>query len=255
MKGFIKRAAIWLGKHERVILTCVTIGAEVVAIYEAVKNGPKFEEVTEKVKKDETTKKEAVKELAVPTVKILVPFAISSGATVLNHKKASETIASISNLYTITKTVSDEYKAQMEKELGPEKAAEIENRVFKDRADRTIHSMNGNGYGDMIHMTGHGTDRFYDAWSGRWFLSDINYIKRVVNDKNAQLQNDMYVSLNEFYADLDIPTTDSGREQGWNVDFGKIDVGFEACLDENDKPYTVMSFKSAPGWLYEKRHW
>lgn len=252
MKGFIKRAAMWLGKHERVILTCVTISAEIIAIYEAVKNGPEFEKVANEVKEEEITKGEAAKKLVVPAAKIAIPFAISSGAAILNHKKASETIASISNLYTITKTVSDEYKAQAEKELGPEKAAEIEGRIAKDQAAR---SFNGSSCGDMVHLTGHGTDKFYDAWSGRWFLSDINYIKRVVNDKNAQLQNDMYVSLNEFYADLDIPTTDSGREQGWNVDFGKIDVAFEACLDENDKPYTVMSFKSAPGWMYEKRRW
>jgi len=251
MKGFIKRAAIWLGKHERVILTCVTIGAEVIAIYEAVKNGPEFEKVTKQVKDEEITKKEAAKKLVVPAVKIAVPFAVSSGAAILNHKKASDTIASISNLYTITKTVSDEYKAQVEKELGPEKAAEIEGRVNQNQAAR---SMNGGSNGDVVHITGHGTDKFYDAWSGRWFYSDINYIKRVVNDKNLQLQNDMYISLNEFYSDLDIPTTDSGREQGWNVDFGKIDVAFEACLDENDKPYTVMSFKSAPGWMYEKRN-
>ena len=103
----IKTIGGFIMKHERILLTIVTIGAEGIAIYEGLKQGPVFDEVLEKVKNDEMTKKEAAKELALPAVKVAVPFAISGTAAILNHKKASDTIQSLSSLIMLSKEAND----------------------------------------------------------------------------------------------------------------------------------------------------
>ncbi len=40
---------------------------------------------------------------------------------------------------------------------------------------------------------------FYDPMSGRYFRSDIEHIKKAVNELNRHMIADMYVSLNEFF--------------------------------------------------------
>jgi hypothetical protein len=61
----------------------------------------------------------------------------------------------------------------------------------------------------------------------------------------------MWISLNEFYQDMDMPVSDCGRDYGWNIDYGTIDIDITAELDENQKPYTVIRFKNEPQLRYQ----
>ena len=50
-----------------------------------------------------------------------------------------------------------------------------------------------------VVLTGCGNSLFYDPMSGRYFRSDIEHIKKAVNELNRHMIADMYVSLNEFF--------------------------------------------------------
>lgn len=247
----IKTIGGFIMKHERILLTIVTIGAEGIAIYEGLKQGPVFDEVLEKVKNDEMTKKEAAKELALPAVKVAVPFAISGTAAILNHKKASDTIQSLSSLIMLSKEANDfkdAYKQQVAKEFGPEKAEEFEKNIYRDRvkADYAREAI------EYI-PTGHGNGRFYEAWSGRYFLSDINYIKKIENDLNKLLRIEMWVSVNDIYSELGIPRSDCGTNLGWHAnDRNEIEFEFDCQMDENDIPYTILRFRYDPEPQWKK---
>ena len=80
------------------------------------------------------------------------------------------------------------------------------------------------GYSNII--TDKGNTLCFDSLSGRYFKSDIDKIKRAVNNLNRELTYDMYVSLNDFYDELDLDHTKIGDELGWNLDDGLIDVYF-----------------------------
>ena len=68
----------------------------------------------------------------------------------------------------------------------------------------------------------------YDTFSGRYFKSDIETIRRVENNINGQLNSECYASLNEFYAGLGLPPVSAGELVGWSdpnalsVEFGSI---------------------------------
>jgi hypothetical protein len=64
--------------------------------------------------------------------------------------------------------------------------------------------------------------------------------------------NDMYVSLNEFYDELDLEHTGVGDELGWNIDGGKIDIYFSSQIAEDGRPCIVIDFDTPPRYGYNK---
>ena len=251
MKGKIKVLANAIGKNKRVILTVITIAGEIAAIYAAVKNGPKYEKVLDEFRKkkeagEPVDKKEVIKELAVPTAKIAVPAAISITAAVLNHKAATEAIQSLTSLYSVTKTGDEIYKEAVKRIAGEEVAEQIDHETYKEKCFSDLHT----GQVNTVYQTGHGATKFFDAWSGRYFISDANYIKKVMNDCNQRLMSEQYISLNEFYQDIDLQPVDGGKDIGWNSEYGMIDLYIDYVSDEGDQPLGIVKFTNAPSWRY-----
>jgi len=246
--NFIKAIGKSIVKHERIILTGLTIVAEGVALYQAIKQGPKFKEVKEKVEAQEITKKDAAKELAIPAAKIGVPFLVSAGSAVLNHKKASDTIASLANLYTITRTVSDEYKSQVEKEVDAETLNKINEATGQAMVDRTVKF----GSAARVYHTGHGDTKFYDKFSDRYFYSDANYLQSVVNDFNERLNDSKEYSennpvlLSELYSEWGLPYVDTFEHFMWDHDTGLIRMEITPAKGDDNQFYGVIGFKREP---------
>lgn len=243
-------------KHKRLILTIVTIAGEAVAIYEAIKNGPTFEKVLEDCKKkkeagEKIDVKAVAKELAIPAAKVVGPFAVSVTATVINskdHKEAIEAVQTLTTLYSATKTGYEEYKKATKEVVGEETEKEIESATYKEKCFSDMKT----GQLDQVYHTGHGVTKFFDAWSGRYFISDANYIKKVMNDCNQRLMVENYLSLNEFYEDLDLQPIDGGKDLGWNSEYGLIDLYIDYVSDEGDQPLGIIKFINAPSWRYHR---
>lgn len=243
---FVKSIADVAVKHENGILTAVTIAGTLAAVYFAIKDTPKCIEVLDELnsKDEEVTNLDKAKAVLPIMGRTMMATAVAVGGALCNFKSTSKQIKeltgaleTVSSGYSVLKSIQEEYR----KEVGEEKAKEIEEKVVKNSIvyDKTNDA-------SRIITTGHGQDLFYDAWSGRYFLSDINYVKKVVNDLNYQLMNEMHITANEFYANLGLPGIDAGKTLGWYVDYGQIDVQYFVEMDECDKPYTTMVFRNEP---------
>ena len=257
MKLF-KSIGKFIAKNERVILTIVTIGAEAVAIYEGLKQGPKFEEILEKAKNDEITKKEAAKELAVPAIKVAVPFIISGGAAILNHKKASDTISSLANICAISRTVSDEYKNQVKKEVGEETESNISKNTDKALADRYVEGR----IDHTIHNTGHGTDKLYDVFSDQWMYCDPNYINAVVNECNEEMleareyERNNPILLSDLYTRWGLPYRSEYDHFLFDHDTGIIRVDIQPAKGDDGRMYGIIKFLKEPCVVsYSSKRW
>lgn len=237
-------------KHERGLLTCLTIGAEIYAIYRAAKDGPKYKEILETMPEDATFFDKA-KALAPAAAPAIVAGTVSIASSALMYRECGETIRGLADAAYVAKVAKEEFVEHTEKVVGPEKTKEIHESIAAGRAP----AVSAVGI-DSVIVTGHGNDLFLDDWSGRYFFSDINFIKKTVNDLNYQLMNEMSISLNEYYAYLGIPSIGSGREFGWYMDYGKmIEIDIDSGLTESDKPFTIISFKNMPLWKYGERRW
>lgn len=91
----------------------------------------------------------------------------------------------------------------------------------------------------------------YDVFSGRYFKSDIETIRRVENNINGQLNAECYASLNEFYAGLGLPPIAAGELVGWSVP-NSLSVEFGSQLTEKGAPVLTVDFLVSPKENYFK---
>lgn len=91
----------------------------------------------------------------------------------------------------------------------------------------------------------------YDTFSGRYFKSDIETIRRVENNINGQLNLECYASLNEFYNGLGIPPIAAGELVGWSEP-NSLSVEFGSQLTEKGEPVLTVDFLVSPKENYFK---
>lgn len=250
-------AALWT-KHDRAILTGVTIGGTILSVAIALKDRPKYEEILWECEEDDLTRREKAGALLPAAAPLLAAVGITIGAAVWNHVRSGKKItsltdnaASLLNAYTIGKTIQDEYRAK----VGDEEADKIERRAAEKRAEKSWNDSNGSP--DVV-VTGHGNDLFYDDWTGTFFYSNWNFIQKVVMDYDETLnvkQRETYIGYDEILRDWgwkQIPGC--ARDGGWNIDDGRI----ELCDPEGDfsedlgKSYTIVRFRKTPSSKYER---
>ena len=102
-----------------------------------------------------------------------------------------------------------------------------------------------------VLMASSGDVLCYDVFSGRYFRSDIETIRRVENNINGQLNTDSYASLNEFYAGLGLPPIAAGELVGWS-DPNSLSVEFGSQLDAKGQPVLTVDFLVSPKENYFK---
>lgn len=239
----------FISKNERKILTVVTIGAEVVAIVEAFREAPKFEklaaEIKEKQENGEEIDKVEVAKKALPSVlKVGIPFTISAVSAILNHKKATDTIQSLTSLLMLARESKEAYKEEVAADIGEEKAEKLE-----AKADAKVY---GNRSGDYAIDTGHGTTKFLDDFSKRTFYSDANFIEKTVNELNKRLidgyEHNGCILLNEFYEEIGLPALppEIGEDKVWSLSNGLIRIRITSDIGEDNQLYAILYFTNKP---------
>ena len=103
-----------------------------------------------------------------------------------------------------------------------------------------------------VIITGKGGTLCYDVISGRYFKSDIDKMQKIENQLNKRMMTSMYCSLNEFYSEVGLTSTDVGDELGWNIEEGLIDLYFSSQLSEDGQPCVVVNYMIPPKYGYSK---
>ena len=62
----------------------------------------------------------------------------------------------------------------------------------------------------------------------------------------------MYVSLNDFYDELGLDYTQVGRDLGWSVNDGLINIGFSSQLADDGRPCLVVDFSTPPKYKFDR---
>ena len=86
----------------------------------------------------------------------------------------------------------------------------------------------------------------------RYFYSDIDQIKKAINELNRRMLNEMYVSLNDFYDELNLRHSGNGYDLGWKLDDGLVEVDFSSQLSDDGRPCLVLEYMVAPRYDYSK---
>ena len=255
---FLKNIQKGFAKHSPDIFMGAGIAGMIVTTIMAVKATPKalqlIEEAGYKKGSDENpiedmeykplTKMETFKVAWKPYVPALTTGILSVSCILSARSMNMKRNAALATAYTLSETALREYKDKVIETIGEKKEKSIKDAVAKDRIDKNPISNN------EIIVTEKGNTLCYDMLSGRYFKSDIDRLKKVVNELNRQMLNEGYISLNDFYYEIGLSNTKIGEDLGWNFDSGLIDLNFSSQLAEDGTPCLVLDFSVSPKYNY-----
>lgn len=209
---------------------------------EALENDYEDEEIGMTEEEFKTHKKDLTIESIKKLAPVVAPPALACTGTIISviggYKVASKQIAVLSSLYTMSEKALAEYQDKAKELIGPKKAQEIKDEVAADKVK------NNPPKSETVINTGKGDTMFYDPKSGRYFYSSPEAVKSATNTVNLRMMEEYYISLNEYYNELNLPDIELGEDMGFNIDDGLIDVDhlFSVTKTEKDIPALVLEY-------------
>lgn len=183
--------------------------------------------------------KERLKERTRLVWRLYIPPAISTistigvvvGANRMGHKKTVATQAALSFVeqgYAL-------YRDKVAEELGPRKDQSIRDKVIADQV-----AANPPPGVDVLTPTGSGV-LCCELFTGRYFICDIEKLRRAVNDINAQLLKHDYATFDDFYWLVGLKPTAVSGNLGWSAD-KLMELIFSSALIEEGRPCMTFEY-------------
>lgn len=219
------------------LIACVSVGRATIKATKLVER--------QEIKEDKHLSK---KEVVGLTWKLYVPAAImtiaSSACLICSNQVNTRRNAALMTMYSLSESALNEYRDKAVEILGEKKAQTITDAVAQDKVVRDLPAAR-----EVIIAKG-GDVLFMDSMNGRPFRSDVETLRKARNNLNYRMMSEMYVSLNDFYDELDLSHTDSGELLGWNISKGMFELSFSAAITPENEPCMVVSFIPPPEYKY-----
>jgi hypothetical protein len=216
------------------ILTAVGTAGVLVTGYLAVKAGFRSQERLRYVDKDAP-----VKEKVKATWDLYIPPVVSGVATIgciigsakINSKRTAAAVT----VYSLTEKAFAEYREKVKEEIGARKEEAIRDKIAQDTVDKKDLDEK------TVILTGAGEVLCYEMYTGRFFKSDMETLRKAQNDINALIFSRLYVTLDEFYDLIGLSHTEASDVVGWNSD-KLMELEFSSVLTPKGEPCLAFSY-------------
>ena len=255
LKAALKLARSGLIKYAPQIATGVGLGLALVAGVRAVRKTPEAVKLIEKKKeekKDELTVTETVKTVWKCYLPSVIIFIVACVLIIGGQRISTRRAVAAATACSLYETQLKQYQEAAKEVLGDKKEAEIRTQMARNEINSRPPLNN-----DEIVSTGRGNALFYDELSKRYFWSDPSYVDKIIQNLNFRLLDEMYISLNDYWDALGLPTTNPGNLICWCVNDGKIDPSYDviqvASGPYEGYPCKVIGFYNEPEYSYKDR--
>lgn len=245
MPNAFRRAGKIFARHSTKILTwarrigyLATTGLAIEATWKAKESLDDLKAQTGRELRD-IPKKDIVKTVAPHYVPTALSLGVTMAADIGSAKSAAKEQAALASLYSASELALREYKAKVVEKIGEKKEQALREEAITERVIKNPPSPG------MIEATGYGDQLCYDAWNDRYFTCSIDHIRKVENDMNKRIINEMWVTWNEVYHEIGLKSTKFGESCGWNVD-NLIDFSFSSCIGDDGRTYLVVDHYNRP---------
>lgn len=190
---------------------------------------------------------EVVKVAWKPYVPAAITCVVSIGCIVGASSVSARRSAALYSAYKLSETALTEYKEKVVETIGEKKEKKVRDEIAKDKVEKNPVSKTN------IFMTGKGESLFYDPISDRYFMSDMETIRKVINDLNYSMGygSEMYVSLSELYDHLGLNHTSISDQIGWNIKNGLIEADFSAQMSDDGRACVVLDYLRTPQYGFD----
>lgn len=147
--------------------------------------------------------------------------------------------AAVAAAYTLSEQAFSEYREKVVEKLGAKKEQAVRDEIAQDRVVRRPVEENR-----VIIVDGKSV-LCLEAFTGRYFLTDMETLRQAQNDVNHQINSSYYASLSDFYDRIGLDHTSYSEEVGWNAD-KLLELSFSSVLTDSGKPVLVMDYEVVP---------
>lgn len=250
LTDLVKTIQTAVTKHSPEILTGIGIAGMVTTAILAVKATPTALNLIAEAKDENDnygdgeplTKIEIVKVAWKPYIPAVVTCIVSIsclvGASSVNFRRN----AALATAYKLSEAALTEYKDAVIETIGEKKEQSVKEKISKNRIEKNPVSNN------TIYVTGNGDTLFLEPISGRYFYSDIEQVRSIINTLNEIMYSDPFgrILLSDFYDAIGLKQTDISDDIGWNIENGSIKVEFHPAMSDKGKPCLALYYETAP---------
>ncbi len=175
--------------------------------------------------------------------KFYIPVATSGtitiAAIIAANRIGTRKAAAVATALAISERTFDQYKEKIVERLGENKERAVRDEIAQDNVRDNPPSKS------TVIFTDGGSVLCRDEYSGRYFQSSMESLKRAQNNVNYRILHDGDASLTDFYNEIGIPKTSHSDDVGWNSDH-PLELSFSHALSENDRPCITFDFVNPP---------
>ena len=196
------------------------------------------------------TKLETVKVAWKPYIPAAVTGAVSIACIIGASSVHARRNAALATAYQLSTTALSEYKEKVVETIGEEKEKVIREKIAQDKIDRDPIK---ESIEKETVVIGSGEVLFLEPVSMQCFKSDIESVRKILNDINFRLTTGMeeYISLSEFYDEIGLPHTSISDDIGWNLGRdGQLEADFLAAKTTDGRPCLMLDYMVKPRYDY-----
>lgn len=175
--------------------------------------------------------------------KLYIPTAITGTLTIAsifgaNHVSSRRATA-VATAYSISERAFSEYKEKVVEKMGEQKERKVRDEIAQDRVNRNPPEDAG------VIITDGGDVLCHDQFTGRYFKSSMEKLRRAENDINHLLIHQGYASLTDLYHEVGLPQTNFSDEIGWTSN-ELLSLEFSTVLSPDNQPCISIDFNVTP---------
>jgi len=209
----------------------------------------KIEEKKKELKKEKLTPIETVQTVWTCYIPAAVLSGISMGMILGGYQIDARRNAVLAAAYGMTETAFKEYREKTLETIGEKKEKEIQDQIAKDHVEKNPVSQQN------VIYTGRGNHLCYETLTGRYFYSNIEKVKSAVINLGKRIFSEMYISQNEYYQELGLPSVKQGDDIGWNNAYSIVDdVTYSSQLTDIGEPCLVIDYLIGPSYEFKDLH-
>ncbi len=184
-----------------------------------------------------------IKEKVNLTWKLYLP-AIGVGSTTIvcivgANRIGTRRAAAMAAAYSLSEKAFTEYKDKVAEKIGAIKETKIRDSIAQDKVDQKPVTQS------QVIVTSGGEVLCFDVFSGRYFMSSMEALKKAQNDLNYQINNNYYASLSDFYDLLGLQRIPLSDDVGWNSD-QLLELSFTTTMSDDQRPCLAINFHTVP---------
>lgn len=165
-----------------------------------------------------------------PTSAAIVTVGCIIGANRMGFRK----VLAAQTVLAVTQRAYSDYRDKVIDEFGKTKDTAIRDQIAEDKVKTTAPPLE-------VLASGPGNVLCCEAFTGRYFTSDMEKLRRAQNDLNDRLLKHDFATLDDFYYIIGLRRTSYSGEVGWQSD-KLMELVFSTVLTEDGRPCLIFEY-------------